>query len=67
MRNQSKDRKRKDPGGAFKPSQREREFSEAVERVFRRYGTDLSAFARDVQRDMRKTQDNGQPNPPVGD
>jgi len=29
-------------------------FDEAVERVYRRYGNDLSAFTRDVQRDMAK-------------
>jgi len=31
--------------------EREREFSEAVERVYRKYGNDLSAFLRDVQRE----------------
>jgi hypothetical protein len=30
------------------------EFDQAVERVYRTYGNDLSAFARDVQRDMKK-------------
>jgi hypothetical protein len=32
--------------------EREKEFSEAVERVYRRYGNNLSAFLRDVQREM---------------
>jgi hypothetical protein len=34
-------------------SAREREFNEAVERVYRRYGSDLSAFYRDVRRAQR--------------
>ncbi len=33
---------------------KDQEFDEAVERVYRFYGSDLSAFARDVQRDMQK-------------
>jgi len=35
-------------------STREKEFDEAVERVYRRYGTDLSGFHRDVQKEMVK-------------
>lgn len=31
------------------------EFDQAVERVYRTYGNDLSAFTRDVQRDMAKS------------
>lgn len=30
---------------------RKKEFHEAVERVYRRYGNDLSAFLRNVQRE----------------
>jgi hypothetical protein len=30
---------------------REKEFHEAVERVYRKYGNDLSAFLRNVQRE----------------
>ncbi len=30
---------------------REKEFSEAVERVYRKYGNDLSAFLRDIQKE----------------
>jgi hypothetical protein len=32
----------------------DREFDEAVERVYRKYGSDLPAFVRDVQRDIQK-------------
>lgn len=35
-------------------STREKEFEEAVERVYRRYGNDLAAFHRDVQKEMVK-------------
>lgn len=30
---------------------REREFREALERVYRKYGRDLSAFLRDIQKE----------------
>jgi hypothetical protein len=33
---------------------REKEFSEAVDRIYRRYGSDLSAFTRDVQKELQK-------------
>jgi len=33
---------------------RDKELSEAFERVYRRYGSDLSAFHRDVQREQRE-------------
>jgi hypothetical protein len=33
---------------------REKEFSEAVERVYQHYGNDISAFQRDVQKEMVK-------------
>ena len=33
------------------PTKREREFREAVERVYRKYGRDLSAFLRDIQKE----------------
>jgi hypothetical protein len=33
---------------------REKEFNEAVDRIYRRYGTDLSAFTRDVQKELQK-------------
>jgi hypothetical protein len=32
----------------------DKELTEAVERVYRRYGSDLCAFVRDVQRDVQK-------------
>ncbi|HLE56564.1 MAG TPA: hypothetical protein VJB15_05720 [Rhodothermia bacterium] len=32
----------------------QREFNEAVERVYRRYGSDLSAFLRDVKIELTK-------------
>jgi hypothetical protein len=32
----------------------EKELEEAVDRVFQRYGPDLSDFVRDVQRDIQK-------------
>ena len=31
---------------------REKEVREAVERVYRKYGTDLAAFNRDVQKEL---------------
>jgi hypothetical protein len=34
--------------------QREREFNEAVERVYQRYGSDLSAFRRDLENTLTK-------------
>jgi hypothetical protein len=33
------------------PTKREREFREAVERVYRKYGRNLSAFSRDIQKE----------------
>jgi hypothetical protein len=33
---------------------KEREIREAVERVYRKYGTDFSAFGRDVQKELEK-------------
>lgn len=33
---------------------RDREIREAVERVYQSYGSDLSAFQRDVQKDLLK-------------
>lgn len=38
----------------------DKEFSEAVERVRRKYGSDLSAFIRDVQRDVEKVHRSSQ-------
>jgi len=35
-------------------ARREKEFSEAVDRIYRRYGSDLSAFTRDVQKELQK-------------
>lgn len=35
-------------------SKREKELREAVERVYRVYGTDLSAFYRDAHRESQK-------------
>jgi hypothetical protein len=35
-------------------SAREKELREAIERVYRRYGTDLPAFYRDVQKELQK-------------
>lgn len=35
---------------------REREFVEAVRRVYRKYGTDLSAFRRDIESDLAKRE-----------
>ena len=32
----------------------EKEFNKAVERIYRKYGTDLSAFRRDVQSQLAK-------------
>jgi hypothetical protein len=37
-------------------SRKDEEFDQAVDRVYSWYGSDLSAFARDVQRDMQKIQ-----------
>lgn len=34
---------------------REQELQEAVERVYRKYGSDLSSFRRDVEREMTKS------------
>lgn len=42
---------------------REQELTEAVERVYRKYGSDLPAFIRDVQRDMVKLVSAGCQNP----
>ena len=39
------------------------EFDQAVERVYRKYGNDLSAFMRDVRRDMEKTAGAMRPKP----
>lgn len=36
--------------------EREREFREAAERVYRKYGNDLGAFRRDVQRELVKRE-----------
>jgi hypothetical protein len=33
------------------PEKREKEFREAVERVYRKYGRNLSAFLRDIQKE----------------
>ena len=46
--NQQQDTSQRKPA-----STREREFNEAVERVYRKYGNDLSAFYRDVRRAQR--------------
>lgn len=35
---------------------REREFTEAVARIYRKYGTDLSAFRRDVETELAKRE-----------
>jgi hypothetical protein len=35
-------------------SSREQELREAAERVYRKYGSDLAAFQRDVQRELEK-------------
>ena len=35
---------------------REREFLDAVKRIYRRYGTDLSAFRRDVENELAKRE-----------
>jgi hypothetical protein len=35
---------------------RDREFLEAVARIYRRYGTDLSAFRRDVENELAKRE-----------
>jgi hypothetical protein len=57
MENPAKERQhegQQDSNQQQKPaSAREREFNEAVERVYRRYGNDLSAFYRDVRRAQR--------------
>ena len=36
-------------------SRRDSAFDQALERVFRKYGNDLSAFYRDVQRKLKAT------------
>lgn len=38
-------------------SKRERELRDAVERVYRRYGSDLNAFYRDAHREAQKEQE----------
>jgi hypothetical protein len=38
----------------------DKEFDEAVERVYRKYGSDLPAFVRDVQRDIQKVHSNSE-------
>lgn len=48
-----------EPAGAPEPSSqpekpREREVREAVERVYRSYGSDLAAFQRDILNDLSK-------------
>jgi hypothetical protein len=40
------------------PKTRDKEFDEAVERVYQKYGPDLDAFVRDFQRDSLKIQFN---------
>ena len=35
---------------------REREFLEAVARIYRRYGSDLTAFRRDVENELAKRE-----------
>jgi hypothetical protein len=37
-----------------KPNTREKEFSEAIERVYRHYGNNLTAFFRDAQKELVK-------------
>jgi hypothetical protein len=57
MKTQYKGKRPKVTKTMFTPSEVEREFGLAIERVYRRYGTDISAFARDVQRDIQKMQE----------
>jgi hypothetical protein len=46
---------RPESGPDNKPiSKREKELREAVERVYRRYGTDLKTFYRDAHREAQK-------------
>lgn len=43
------------PANNIEPS--ERQFMEALERIYRRYGGDLSAFRRDVEAALAKRED----------
>jgi hypothetical protein len=42
--------------GAEPEKATEREFLEAVARIYRRYGADLSAFRRDVENELAKRE-----------
>lgn len=50
MENPEMDNRQKNPPQKS-AREREREFSEAVERVYQKYGNNLSAFLRDILKD----------------
>jgi hypothetical protein len=52
----TKDENVQDQGNRPKPPNSE--FDEAVDRVYRKYGSDLAAFVRDVQKELQKQADN---------
>jgi hypothetical protein len=57
MKNEDKHKRPKITKTVLTPSKGEIEFGLAIDRVYRKYGTDISAFARDVRRDIQKTQE----------
>jgi hypothetical protein len=45
------------PASQIKPTvKRTKELRDAAERVYRRYGTDLAAFRKDIQRELGKRE-----------
>jgi hypothetical protein len=55
MDNLANDNERESPAQPKAANTGDKEFDEAVERVYRKYGSDLPAFVRDVQRDIQKS------------
>ena len=43
-----------DPQQGQKSSQQQRDLSEAVVRVYRKYGSDLAAFRRDAEKELKR-------------
>jgi hypothetical protein len=44
-------------GQKKRPESADSEFDEAVDRVYQKYGSDLGAFVRDVQKELQKKVD----------
>jgi hypothetical protein len=53
-------RREQAPGQTEAERRRERELDDAVARIYQRYGSDLSAFRRDVETELAKREKNHQ-------